>query len=192
MEPYGVSPSHAECIPGERPGTRAFADWVIDRYGGGDIGIERPCEWGTPSHHHAGRAWDWGVNANDPADVARVQALFAELFANDDALIRRAGIVYIIWDRQIWSTKTLSWSPYTGASPHTDHVHFSFSVAGADGLTSFYADKPLPPDKPAPPAPPPHDKPAVAARQRSYGAAAAGAAVAAAATIAALRRLSNT
>ncbi len=35
------------------------------------------------------------------------------------------------------------WAAYTGSSPHTDHVHISFSWAGAWARTSFFTGVPL-------------------------------------------------
>lgn len=131
----GYAPLEAEtlCEPGERPGTRAFANFVMKYFGGGDYGITRDCG-GALSGHTAGRAWDWNTTVGQP----KVNALLEWLFANNDEVIRRAGIMYLIWNRRIWNTRSRTWQAYTGASPHTDHVHFSFSRAGALGQTSFY------------------------------------------------------
>lgn len=43
----------------------------------------------------------------------------------------RLGITYIIWNRQIWQGG--KWSRYSGPSPHTDHVHLSFSATPGSG-----------------------------------------------------------
>lgn len=43
----------------------------------------------------------------------------------------RLGITYIIWNRQIWQNG--KWSRYSGPSPHTDHVHISFSASPGTG-----------------------------------------------------------
>lgn len=42
------------------------------------------------------------------------------------------GITYVIWYRQIW-TPSKGWHPYNGPSPHTDHVHLSFSDKPGNG-----------------------------------------------------------
>ena len=109
------------------------------------LGIVRACDVGGRSEHKEGRAWDWGVNASSSRDVAAVRDLFAWLFATDrygnkHAMLRRLGIQYIIWNRQIWSSYNVSagWRAYTGASPHTDHVHLSFSWPGANKITSYW------------------------------------------------------
>lgn len=43
----------------------------------------------------------------------------------------RLSVTYIIWNRRIW--KNGKWSPYSGPSPHTDHVHISFAPGPGDG-----------------------------------------------------------
>jgi len=138
-EPFAVCPIESACDspPTVRPGTKAFADFVMGNFGGGNSGFVRAC--GTrPSGHYTGKAWDWTNDANDPVAVMRVEDLLNWLFANDYELFKRAGICYVIWNRQRWSPRVMSWVEYTGPNPHTDHVHFSFSQDGADGQTSFY------------------------------------------------------
>ena len=54
--------------------------------------------------------------------------------------------MYIIWNRKIWGAylPDQGWRTYTGPNPHTDHVHVSFSWAGALKQTSWWtkADQP--------------------------------------------------
>jgi hypothetical protein len=85
------------------------------------------------------------VSAHDRADVARASALLDWLLEKDArgkkyGNARRLGIMYIIWNRRIWSSEQAKdgWRPYAGANPHTNHVHFSFSWAGAMRRTSFW------------------------------------------------------
>lgn len=168
LEPYGKrgeigcdvrcndAPNVAGC---SKPGVMMFRDWVLATFGGHSAGIGRPCHIGKTSLHHEGRAWDWGVDATDPEDVERVEALLSFLLKDGPEgkheMLRRAGIVVIIFDRQIWSTLHKKWRPY-GRDPHTDHVHFGFSPEGAMAETSFYRmlgepGTPLPtPVEPAP------------------------------------------
>ena len=166
IEPYALAPAltAADCdtAPGvntEKPGVVAFRKLVMDALGGGDFGITRPCERGGPSDHKTGRAWDWKLNAADPADADRAQALFDWLFApdadgNENALLRRAGITFLIWNKRSWSTKTgRVWGDYTGPVPHTDHVHISFGWPGSLAQTSLYGALGVAPS-PGPPRPP--------------------------------------
>lgn len=160
-EPYSLAPvlTAADCdsAPGvdtAKPGVVAFRKLVMGALGGGDFGITRACERGGPSDHKTGRAWDWKLDASNPDDQARAAALFAWLFADDNAMLRRAGITFLIWNRQSWSTKTgRVWGPYTGPNPHIDHVHISFGWPGALAQTSLYGALGVAPS-PGPPAPP--------------------------------------
>lgn len=45
----------------------------------------------------------------------------------------RLGVTYVIWNRRIYDLRNgKGWQPYSGPSPHTDHVHVSFSPNGGD------------------------------------------------------------
>jgi hypothetical protein len=166
-EPYAVTSKPIGCDPTEKVGVRAFRDWVMTNVGGGTLGIVRPCNVGKPSQHHVGSAWDWAANASKPEDQAMVARLLDWLLAGDpdgamDAMLRRAGIAFMIWDGRIWGTWNRDWSPYDGDNPHTDHVHFSFSDDGANARTSFYrwiGTEPAPKPGPSPVGPDDEDKP---------------------------------
>jgi hypothetical protein len=127
----------------EQPGTKAWKALLLGSVGGRDLGIVRACATGGYSEHKTGRAFDWGSDAHVPDEKARADALLAEILAPDErgepaAIFRRLGLMYVIWDRQIWSVLTKSWQPYRGTSPHTDHVHFSFGWPGALAQTSYF------------------------------------------------------
>lgn len=122
----------------EQPGVKAWRDLLLAAVGGRNLGIVRACATGGYSEHKTGRAFDWGNDANDPTEAARAEGVLAELLADDAALFRRLGLMYVIWNRRIWSVTTKSWQDYHGTSPHTDHVHFSFSWPGALAQTSFF------------------------------------------------------
>jgi len=63
---------------------------------------------------------------------------------NRHALLRRFGIQYVIWDHKIFEAyrANAGWQPYSGPSPHTDHIHFSFSWKGARQQTSWWTHAP--------------------------------------------------
>ncbi len=164
------------CDPVAKPGVRAFSALLLETYRDtGTLGIARDCGTGGASEHKEGRAFDWGASASDPQQAAEVDALLAWLLAEQDGepavRARRFGIMYIIWNRRIWRAYNPSagWQPYSGASPHTDHVHFSFGWNGARQSTSWWTGRVAPvdfgpyregaPDLPAPQ--PPADVPAV-------------------------------
>jgi len=141
VEGYAPRAETITCDPPPKPGAVAFRAFVLGHLGGTDLGICRACGAGR-SEHYEGRAWDWGVRADRPEDVERVEKLFSWLFApgphgEPNANFRRVGLRYLIWDRKIWSGGTQIWRPYSG-SAHRDHVHFTIGWDGALAKTSFY------------------------------------------------------
>ena len=55
-------------------------------------------------------------------------------------MARRLGVMDPIWTRQIFRMYRANegWTPYTGSSPHTDHVHVSLTRRGGNKRTSFW------------------------------------------------------
>jgi FG-GAP-like repeat len=145
IEPFPDYDGQSTCSPSPKPGTVAFMNMVMTHFGGSSLGISRACTIGGTSEHKEGRAWDWSNNAGRAADRARVQRVFTWLFATDAhcnryANARRLGIMYVIWNRQFFGLYDTEegWRPYTGSSPHTDHVHFSLTRDGAYQRTSWW------------------------------------------------------
>lgn len=113
---------------------------------------------GGTSEHKEGRAWDWMVSVSVPSQKAAADSLLEWLteedrYGNDAAMARRLGIMYIIWDREIWGAWGGGWRTYCVQKadgckepgrdgglrhPHTDHVHFSFTWDGAKKKTSYW------------------------------------------------------
>lgn len=149
VDPYAPQETNhpGVCDPVAKPGVLAFRAWALGKWGerpGSPQNIVRACTAGT-SEHEQGRAWDLMTNSLEHGQ-AIVDALLAPEGAEPDALARRAGIMYMIWNKRMWRAyphaglPAGSWAPYTGGeSAHTDHIHFSFSRAGADGETSLYS-----------------------------------------------------
>lgn len=153
VDPYAAwdTSKDGDCDPVAKPGVLAFRKWALSKWGekaGSPQNIVRACDVGKASEHHEGRAWDLMTR-----DLEHGQAIADALTAPDprtgepDALARRAGIMYMIWKRQMWraypwqGAPSGTWSDYTAgeaASPHVDHLHFSFSRDGAAGKTSLY------------------------------------------------------
>lgn len=149
--------AQSTCSPSPKPGVEAFRKLVMDAYPNTGYGyISRACHIGATSEHKEGRAWDWMVDANNTRQRAAADDLIGWLTTSDGhgnphAMARRTGIMYLIWNRKIWSSSS-GWrvyceqkssgciSPRTGSflSPHTDHVHFSFTWDGARKRTTFY------------------------------------------------------
>ena len=148
-----------KCRPADafdKPGPIALRNLLVSTYGlavGGRTvynGISRPCD-GSLREHHEGRALDWGMDYRNVTMRADGKAVLAWLFATDaygnrDAIARRLGIMYVIWNKQIYG----SWSGYTaepytcGTDPtacHVDHMHFSLDWPGARAQTSFFTGR---------------------------------------------------
>ncbi len=137
----------------DRPGVAAFRAMILAQLGGRDGGLSVCKEIangsGTLSDHADGRAWDWLMNARRPTDRAVVDRALDWLLRTDErghrnAIARRIGITYIIWNHRYYrvGSDDAHWTPYTGTSdPHDTHVHFSFSVAGAAQRTSWWTER---------------------------------------------------
>ena len=143
------------CDPMPKPGTAELAALVLAAYGTGRSGgISRGCETGGTSEHKECRAWDWMLSAAVPEERAAADRFLDWLTADGPAgesgyQARRLGVMYAIWDRQIWSADSAAqgWVPYTGADPHTGHVHLSQSWSGALGVTSWWTGVAAPVDQ---------------------------------------------
>jgi hypothetical protein len=145
IEPFPEYDGQTTCSPSTKPGMAAFMRIVYANYGGGSLGVGRGCGAGGQSEHKEGRAWDWAMNAGSAADRATVQRLMNWLFATDRqcnryAVARRIGMMYIIWNHRMFRMYDVDrgWAPYSGSSPHTDHVHFSLTRDGGAGRVSWY------------------------------------------------------
>lgn len=144
-----IAPKYQEgyrCLSGDLPGPTAFAKLLNAHYGKHVYGINRTCA----AEHGEGRALDWMNNAYTSDGLALGNAITRWLAAPDEqgrpgAMARRFGINYIIWNRQMWRAYDpgRGWAPYSGVSPHTDHIHISFTWDGAYQRTSWWTGKAL-------------------------------------------------
>lgn len=161
VEPY-PSPATYECstVDPHRVGASNFRAMVLDAYPASTSGdLWAACDSAAhvkSSYHHAGRAWDWFLTGpgQRPTRAQRAMGdeltdwLLATVNGTPHMRLRRLGITEVIWFERIWLATTTAWQPYTtGGCPdpnvsnttcHRDHVHFSFSVEGADGDTSWW------------------------------------------------------
>ncbi len=162
IDDYSRYESETGCDPVDKPGPLAVRDLLVDTYGPATVYISRTCAAGSSSGHYSGRAMDWMRDVNNPTQRDQVETfidwlLATDQFGNRNAMLRRMGIMYMIWNRQIWEAydSTPSWQPYTGSSPHTDHIHISFSWDGAYKRTTYWnpsASQPAVPTCPTSPA----------------------------------------
>lgn len=157
VDGYADYEPQVKCARKAKRGTLQLAAWLASR-GGTGIGTLRACGSGGRSEHKDGRAIDWMLDVRNLDQQAAADAVLIELFADDaagdtDALARRMGIMYVIWNDRIYS----AWDgfeprPYLhsacssrkGCSAtlrHRDHVHFSLSKKGARAKTSWYLEQ---------------------------------------------------
>lgn len=131
------------CDPTPKRGTKLFRAFVLREFPGTkDLGIERKCD-DKHDEHEEGRAWDVGAPAAVLEKIVEY-VLQPDASGHAMAVARRAGLMYMIHDRQMWRAYPWegrtggSWGPYKGEDDHTTHIHFSFTRAGGRGETSFY------------------------------------------------------
>ena len=157
IEDYASYEAPRTCHPEPRPGTVVLGHWVARKYGGGYVGYGRACSRkdGPTSEHQTGRAFDWSLDATRRRDRRTAREFLARIFApdgrgNEDALARRMGVMYLIWDDRMYPAWTgFRPEPYLSSGcktrrkcsatlRHRDHVHVSLSRQGARGVTSWY------------------------------------------------------
>lgn len=150
VDSFAAYVPQTSCDPKWRKGVKRFRDLVLQAYPATeDWGSIRDCTDDGISEHLDGRAWDWRANAKDPEEFAAATDLINWLMAEgpngEDAYwARRLGIMYIGYNHKIWGAYRAreGWRRLSPSDPHTDHVHFSFSWAGAFGRTSFFDGTP--------------------------------------------------
>lgn len=110
-------------IGGCKPHVQKAADELAPKFGIKVVGGYRPGigEYGRRDHP-LGLALDLMCNKQQGDGLAA--------YAHANA--GRLNIYYIIWWRKIWNVERASegWRSYSGANPHTDHVHISFRKLG--------------------------------------------------------------
>ena len=140
------------CAAEPMQGTARLRALVLTSYGiGHDGGAIRSCASGGQSEHKEGRAWDWMVDVSNNQERRAAADFLSWLTASGPdgqpgLMARRLGVMYVIYNRKMWASYRGTWTDYTGASPHTDHVHISLSWNGGRGLTSFWTGRVSPTD----------------------------------------------
>jgi hypothetical protein len=130
------------CAAKPMPGTVRLRDLVLRTYERGyDGGMVRACTTGSTSEHKEGRAWDWMLDLGDAKDRRAAGDFLAWVTADDGTMAHRLGIMYVIYNEQMWSTWSGGWKPYEGYDPHTSHVHVSLGWNGARARTSFWTGR---------------------------------------------------
>ena len=120
-----------------RPGVVAAHDAIIFMMGGsvrsGGMVNDRNVRGGTAKSLHAvGRAADFMVQkGTGTRDGMSPRQVGDELFVRLIAAAPGIGLDEVIWNRHRW-TNEKGVRPYSGANPHTDHVHAGFDPSFAD------------------------------------------------------------
>ena len=149
IDDYAANDPQSTCDPVAKPGVIDFRDLLNGAYGAHTAYIIRSCATAGTSEHEEGRALDYMLDVNNTGERAIADDVLAWLLATDrhgnrHANARRLGIMYIIWNRQIWGSYRADegWRAYscdgTPGGCHTNHIHFSFSWAGAQRRTSWW------------------------------------------------------
>ena len=109
IEGYAPYVGQTICSPTPKPGALKLQKWLMTRYPGtGSSGIARACSVGGRSEHKEGRGFDWRVNVRNATQTAQVDTFLKLAFASDkygspDAVARRMGLMYLIWNDRIYS-----------------------------------------------------------------------------------------
>ncbi|WP_292604929.1 hypothetical protein [Nocardioides sp. REDSEA-S30_B4] len=120
-----------------------------------DFAHYQPEERCSPKAKPGAAAVDWSNDATTKAGRKRVKAFLKDVLAEDHrerpaAKARRMGIMYIIWNDQMYAAwRGFEPTDYLSSSckrkkkcsktlRHRDHVHISLSRQGGFGNTSFY------------------------------------------------------
>jgi peptidoglycan hydrolase-like protein with peptidoglycan-binding domain len=154
VEGYSSYLPQVSCDPVAKPGIVAVRAMLLAAYGGRDLGMTRACTIGGTSEHKEGRAWDWGLSAAKPAEMAVSNDFLTWLLAKGPGTsgraynARRLGVMYVIWNGKIWASYRAAegWRAYTGGESHSDHIHISLSWNGAMKRTSWWTGKAAAPD----------------------------------------------
>ena len=144
VDPVAQYDPATQCLSAAQPGTELLKDLLAKTYGKTSFETIRACTGGVAtSEHNDGRALDFMLSAANSSDAAIASSFLTWLTKTDSAGVaianaRRLGVMYVIWNRQMWRAYDPVWRPYTGSVPHTDHIHISLSKAGAQLHTSFW------------------------------------------------------
>ena len=162
LEPMADYVGQAACDPVARPGINKLVSLLTHTYAGTTAHTVYACGTdGGQSEHYDGRAIDWMVSIRNATQYADAHAFLVWLFATDArgnrfAMMRRLGIMYVIYNNRILGSWDSKWQPYGNcldepstaydAACHRDHMHLSLSWNGATGRTTYWGYSVYPED----------------------------------------------
>lgn len=131
------------CAATARAGVVKLRALALSTYGrgGSSPATPRACASGSGSEHKDGRAWDWMLDHADRKDRKTAANFLSWITADNGEMASRLGIMYVIYNRKIWASYAPGWRDYSGADPHTSHIHISLSWNGARAHTSFWTGR---------------------------------------------------
>lgn len=143
-DPAGYQMQQA-CVAAPSRGIVKLRALALKTYGrgGSSPATPRACTSGSTSEHKDGRAWDWMVDVHNRADRRAAADFLAWVTGPGPSgargeMARRLGLMYVIYNHKSWASYRGTWEAYSGADPHTSHVHISLSWNGARAHTSFW------------------------------------------------------
>jgi hypothetical protein len=143
------------CTHAIQPGAFYLLAWLLTTQPAGQSwGIEecRRVRGGRSFSLHAeGRAVDWRLDVDVPAEKRTGDRLVSLLLRRDrrrtrNALARRMGLQEVIWNCRIWTPAAARLRPYGPCSrrkvdrttAHRDHLHLGLNWRGAKRKTTFW------------------------------------------------------
>lgn len=109
IDPYSYYQPQNTCLTYVQNGTaRLAAFWKQANPGiGSGIGLLRACSDGDTSEHKEGRAMDYMLDSTNATEAAVAQQvinwlLATDAYGNQNAMVRRTGLMYMIWVDRIW------------------------------------------------------------------------------------------
>ncbi|MGW5363062.1 hypothetical protein [Actinopolymorpha pittospori] len=143
IDAYATYQGGTTCSPTAKPGVVDVRNLILQTYGRVSWSIARPCS-SSVNEHKEGRALDIGFDARTTRGYNQGNdflhwLLFPDQYGNPNAMARRLGVMYVIWNHRMWRAyNPRGWRLYTGSNPHVDHVHISFNWNAAMRRTSWW------------------------------------------------------
>ena len=138
------------CYANELPGVAAFRDMLLQTFPRPAetlqmYNINRGCNTPGISEHEEGRALDFEAEVTDPVQYAQAKKLLRYLTKRNGYHARRWGIMYIIYNKQLWAQYKPYWRQMSDrgnrVDNHMDHIHFTFTWNGSVQKSSYWTGK---------------------------------------------------
>jgi len=121
------------------PGCKRMFEWFQRTYDAGSLGCYNPASLGGKSLHAEGRAMDIALDARDPHDRERGDAIFAIVMAHPQVF----GAQEMLWRGYLWSWQRRGEGkrgPGIQQADHMNHVHLGIDVDAAKNWTEDWLE----------------------------------------------------